>query len=241
MNSEQSRISFGRFANMVDFARLFLFLVVATGAIFYFLPNDPKLTSEIHVIDSNDTVEKYLKRYRTQIGPIYDAYRGHIYRVLTYSIHFLEGDRSLEDLLAAALVFHDIGIWTSQKFDYLEPSCNKAQVILSKTHSYSADELKLIHDIIYYHHKLTPYESSSKLKNTPVQIKNTKIINAVRMADLIDVSQGAIRHGLPFSHVQKTLKTHPSINFVPRLVWEGITMYKWNLIALGKDLLSNFK
>lgn len=49
-------------------------------------------TPSIRIIDESETVETLLAPFREQLGIDYDGYRGHIYRVLTYAMHFLGGD-----------------------------------------------------------------------------------------------------------------------------------------------------
>jgi len=48
------------------------------------------------------------------IGSDYAGYRGHVYRVLSYSLHYLGSniDPTSRNLLELALVYHDIGLWT---------------------------------------------------------------------------------------------------------------------------------
>lgn len=50
------------------------------------------------------------------------GYRNHIYRTITYAMHFLENAEEYERIVEAAFVYHDIGLWTDRKLAYLEPS-----------------------------------------------------------------------------------------------------------------------
>eukprot|EP00954_Amorphochlora_amoebiformis_P010267 802499-Amorphochlora_amoeboformis.AAC.1 len=50
-------------------------------------------------------------RYPDIIGDDYAGYRGHIYRTLSFSLHFLANETH-RGAIEAALVYHDIGLWT---------------------------------------------------------------------------------------------------------------------------------
>ena len=53
----------------------------------------------------------------------------------------------------------------------------------------------MLSDIIMYHHKITPYHSS------PANEAFDKIVNAVRIGDWIDATQGLITNGFPRDHI----------------------------------------
>ncbi|MFO0264122.1 MAG: phosphohydrolase, partial [Planctomycetota bacterium] len=65
-------------------------------------------------------VEQLLAPYRESIGKDYDGYRNHVYRTITYALHFLNGQH--QQLVETALVYHDLGLWTDRDLAYLEPS-----------------------------------------------------------------------------------------------------------------------
>lgn len=67
-------------------------------------------------------VEELLGRYEKLIGKDFPGYRNHIYRTITYAMHFLENAEEYERIVEAAFVYHDIGLWTDRKLAYLEPS-----------------------------------------------------------------------------------------------------------------------
>ena len=67
--------------------------VVALAAVFYEVANeDLSLVREINIITHSPLVEGHLSEYYDLIGSDLEGYRGHIYRVLTYTMHFLNGD-----------------------------------------------------------------------------------------------------------------------------------------------------
>ena len=166
---------------MNKIASLSIAIVVAVFALLIattLMTIDSKLAQrEIKIISEHPTVEELLVVHKDVIGNDYEAYKGHIYRVLTYSIHIL-GTKGPIDIIAAALVYHDIGLWTDKMLNYIEPSIERAKKDLPGR--YNKNDMKLIIDIIYWHHKITPVDEKDP--------KAKKIINAVRRADWIDAT-----------------------------------------------------
>ncbi|GAM60587.1 hypothetical protein JCM19232_3529 [Vibrio ishigakensis] len=67
-------------------------------------------------------MEELFSRYKHLIGDDYLGYRNHVYRTITYAMHFLGNDPELEQIVETAFVYHDIGLWTDHELAYLEPS-----------------------------------------------------------------------------------------------------------------------
>lgn len=65
---------------------------------------------------------------------------------------------------------------------------------------------QLLGDIIYWHHKLTPFRGP-----------NAEIVNAVRKADWIDATAGLVRKGMPKACVRKVTATVPAAGFYDTL------------------------
>ena len=76
----------------------------------------------IAVIDHDSIIERELALVRDQVGADFPGYRNHVYRVLTYALHFLGGDQQWRAPIAFALAHHDVGLWTQRALAYLEPS-----------------------------------------------------------------------------------------------------------------------
>jgi hypothetical protein len=161
------------------------------------------LTDDIEIITRSDRVEALLEPYRDAIGHDYDGYRGHIYRVLSYAMHFLGGNGA-RGVVETALVYHDLGLWSDKELAYLEPSIERAQHD-NETRSWGYDP-QLLHDIIYWHHKITP-----------VRGPNADIVNAVRKADWIDATQGLLRMGMPKRCIEKVTDAIPAAGFYDTL------------------------
>ena len=58
-------------------------------------------------------IERLLSVYREAIGCDYNGYRNHVYRTVTYALHFLN-DRE-QPLVETAMVYHDLGLWTDRQ------------------------------------------------------------------------------------------------------------------------------
>ena len=68
--------------------------------------------SDIVIKTERPRVEELFAPYRLQIGRDFDGYRNHVYRTITYAMHFLNNASEYESLVETAFVYHDIGLWT---------------------------------------------------------------------------------------------------------------------------------
>lgn len=151
-------------------------------------------------ITESATVETMLSPYREVIGTDYAGYRGHIYRVLSYALHFLGADHAKRRDVEAALVFHDIGMWTDMDLAYLEPSIAEARRADAEQ-GYGLD-LPLVESAITWHHKMTPFKGPE-----------AEIVNAVRRADWIDATQGKFRMGVRKADIDAVEAAIPNEGF----------------------------
>lgn len=131
--------------------------------------------------------------------------------------------------IAAAIAFHDIGLWTDNTLQYIEPSTKRARMDLKSDFSYS--ELELIHNIIYWHHKITEYTEEK-------EGFNQKVIEAVRKADWIDATKGIITKGMPRQHIQTVESMIPEEGFHMCLINFGPKLYGYNIYRIVKELSS---
>lgn len=154
----------------------------------------------ISPIDNDPIVEAELALLADKLGDDLPAYRNHIYRVLSYAMHFLGGDKKWQPTIAFALVYHDIGMWTDGDLAYLEPSERAAELALKKQGQ--ALDAKLVQDIIHWHHKVTAYKGP-----------HADVVNAVRKADWIDASQGQVRKGLTKAQIAAVNDAIPILGF----------------------------
>ncbi|MFM8749318.1 hypothetical protein [Rhabdaerophilum sp.] len=154
----------------------------------------------IEPIVSDPAVERYLPQIADAVGTDFAAYRNHIYRVLSYAVHFLGDDPRGREHIAFALVFHDVGMWTDHELAYLEPS----EAVAERVRAQHAPHLDaaLIANIIHWHHKLFAFAGP-----------DAKIVNAARKADWIDASLGIVRHGVARKQVAAIEEAIPVLGF----------------------------
>ncbi len=154
----------------------------------------------IEIIDHSDWVEELFSPYRDVIGKDYNAYRGHVFRSITFAMHFLAGDASHRKMVETAFVYHDIGLWSENNLAYLEPS-EALALQDNETKGFGLD-LETLQAAIHWHHKVTPYSGH-----------NATVVNAVRKADWIDASQGMLRKGLTKMQVKAVQEAIPDYGF----------------------------
>lgn len=145
-------------------------------------------------------VEMLFARYRDQIGEDYAGYRNHVYRTITYAMHFLGNAEEYEQIVETAFVYHDIGLWTDHELAYLEPS---EAVALADNEEFNWGlDPDLLRGAIHWHHKITPYTGP-----------NAKVIEACRKADWIDASKGMVKKGVSKEVIAKVEAAFPNNGF----------------------------
>jgi len=158
------------------------------------------MRQDIQIINHSDRVEALLAPYKDAIGVDYDAYRAHIYRVLSFSMHFLKNDETYRPLVETALVYHDIGLWTDGDLAYLEPSEHLA-LRDNQENNFGLDPDALV-AAIHWHHKITAYKG-----------QGADLVNAIRKADWVEVSQGKLRKGLSKAQIKAVHDAIPDHGF----------------------------
>lgn len=169
------------------------------------------------LIDTHPVIDDLLDRWRDSLGAAWEPYRGHVYRVYNFAAALLAQDDSLAayggvdaalEIIAVADCFHDAGIWLDDSFDYLPPSRRRAAAWLEENGK--TDWVESVEAIIEYHHKLTPYRGPHAV-----------LVEPFRKADLVDVSLGTIRAGLPKGFVREVRRAFPNAGFHKLLVRES--------------------
>lgn len=158
------------------------------------------MTDTIQIIDHSDRVESLFAPYREIIGDDYPAYRGHVYRAITYAMHFLNGDEEVRPLVETVFVYHDIGLWTENELAYLEPS--EAYALADNVKYGWGFDPQLLKGAIHWHHKVFPYRGP-----------NQQIVEAVRKGDWIDATNGKFRKGLSKAQVKAVQDAIPNYDF----------------------------
>jgi hypothetical protein len=145
-------------------------------------------------------VEELFKRYEDLIGRDFPGYRNHVYRTITYAMHFLGNAAEYERLVETAFVYHDIGLWTDHELAYLEPS--EAVAIADNQKLGLGLDPDLLRDAIHWHHKIFPYTGPHR-----------DIIEACRKADWIDASKGMLRKGISRAAIREVEAAFPNLGF----------------------------
>ncbi|MFT4050137.1 MAG: hypothetical protein QM648_09930 [Solirubrobacterales bacterium] len=155
-------------------------------------------------------VSESLAPWAEQLGDDRVAYANHVIRVLLFCDALAEasdaaaGRPSRRPEFIACGVFHDLGIWTDRTFDYLVPSIELAADHLQVA---GHEELiPLVSEMIDQHHK----QRAAGAEDDPVEL--------FRRADLVDVSLGARRFGIPRRRVSEIRRAYPNRGFHRRLV-----------------------
>jgi hypothetical protein len=138
----------------------------------------------------------------------YDAYKAHVYRVVNLARALTPDEPDRDDKLAIAVAFHDLAAFDT--LDYLVPSIEAQDAWLQQAGREAwSDELALI---VAEHHRLSGYAATRPY---------APLVDAVRRADLVDVSQGLIRFGIPSSYVKEVRAAFDASVFFRRVIPSG--------------------
>src|SRR5262249_19764471 len=156
------------------------------------------------LLTSLPTVEEVLDHHASELGADFIAYRNHVYRVANLCLAIVGDSRVEIEKIAVAAVFHDLGIWTNNTFDYIAPSVAIARKYLAGRGM--EDWIPEIEATIVDHHKITPSRA------------NPQSLESFRRADWIDVSRGLRRFDIPRKFIEAVGTTWPNAGFHRRLV-----------------------
>lgn len=138
----------------------------------------------------------------------WDAYKAHVYRVVNFARALSPVVPDRDDKLSISAAFHDLAAFDT--LDYLVPSIQAQDEWLHTTGRQAwSEELAVI---IAEHHRLRRYGRTQPY---------AELTEAVRRADLIDVSQGLIRFGLPSDYVKEVRGTFDAKEFFRRVIPTG--------------------
>lgn len=160
------------------------------------------------LIHKQPRLDALFEHWGEALGADYEAYHGHVYRVFNLAYSMLGNETDGTDKLAIACVFHDLGIWTHKTFDYLGPS---EAIAADYLHQHDMpDWIQPVTLAIDNHHKLRAYEGP-----------HATLVEALRRADLADLSFGLISGGIDRDLARKTREAFPNAGFHKRLVQLG--------------------
>lgn len=150
-------------------------------------------------------LEEILAEYKNVIGEDFIPYKNHVYRVVNFCMALHHNKEEEREKIIIAGCFHDLGIWTNDTVDYLQPS-----ILLAKEYLKGRDleqwfiEIELMIDM---HHKIRKYEDN-----------NYPLVELFRRADLVDVSLGLVQWGLPKDYIRNIKTKFPNSGFHKRLL-----------------------
>ena len=151
-------------------------------------------------------VDEILSEWRDEIGNDYTAYENHVNRVVLFCCALGETTPEQRRKITIAASFHDLGIWTDRTFDYLPPSIALATRYLERNHLEQwIPEITLM---IAMHHKVRGFDGA----------RCCSLVERFRRGDLIDLTLGAVRLGLPKTFIADVRKEFPNRGFHKRLV-----------------------
>lgn len=170
-------------------------------------------------------LDEVLNGHAAELAGDFRGYRNHAYRVANICAAISSPDAESMQKIAVAAAFHDIGIWTERTFDYIQPSIDAAHTHLAACSC--SPWTPEIETMIREHHKLRSY------KNNPAWL-----VESFRRADLVDVSMGVFKFGLPSAYLSQLFVEWPSAGFHGRLVqlslararshpWNPLPMLHW--------------
>ncbi len=165
----------------------------------------PPIPKGTPVMTSFPLVDGILLPFAAVLGGDRAAYHHHVYRVLNFYAALAGDAQDIPDAVLIAAAFHDLGIWTDDTFDYLEPSVRLAGAYLASA-GLTPMEAQ-VRAIILEHHKLRVYAGPFG-----------RTVELYRKADLVDVSLGIIGHGLPRARIRAVRAAFPNAGFHRRLV-----------------------
>ena len=176
-------------------------------------------------MEDSPLIDEVLDRYRQPLGPHYERYRGHVYRMYHYTRHLISaagGDPTQDETaLAVAAAFHDLRFATNQTLDYLPPSIEAASDHLD---ALGLSELApAAGRMIGFHHKLTPYRD-----------EDANLVEPFRRADLVDLF-AVPGVGVPFALRREAQSAYPKYGFrgfVCRTLLVGAFKQPWRPLPM---------
>jgi hypothetical protein len=175
------------------------------------------------LITQNDIIDSILNSHKNDLGKYFEQYKNHVYRVYNLAVAHVTSDRDIK-ILSIAGAYHDLGIWTSNTFDYLKPSVELAEkyCIENSIDNRAASEIEIIIDD---HHKLS-------------KTKRSKLAEIFRKADLIDLTFGLMGNPINRKLIRDLREVFPNKGFHITLCrlfiknlfknpFRPLPMYKW--------------
>jgi len=155
---------------------------------------------DITIRASRPRVDSLFLPFKSAIGNDFEGYRNHVYRCITYAMHFLKNAPEHEQIVETAFVYHDIGLWTDKALAYLEPS-EALALRDNEAFGWGLDP-DALRGVIHWHHKVFRYKG-----------EHAEVIEACRKADWIDATQGWCRKGITRLAISQVESAFPNCGF----------------------------
>jgi len=185
---------------------------------------------DFFIFQKHPILDFYLEQHKDELKDDYEPYRNHCLRVLTFAVYYMGGPQNVvEDqlnLMAMALAYHDLALWSSSQLDYLDPSAGIMEKEVKEQNKlreqanheegdlspdfipdFSDADIETAREIILQHHKFTHWSAPDDSKI------NEALVNAVRKGDWADFTLGIVRDGLPASYLEAAYTTVPMEGF----------------------------
>lgn len=148
---------------------------------------------------TNKLIDGILEENKSSLGKDYNKYRNHVYRVFILCRNLDNSELTMEKY-AIASVFHDIGIWTNNTFDYLNPSIQKAtEYLIQNDKEEWVEEISIMIDM---HHKRSKYQG-----------RHEETVETFRRADWIDVTKGRKSFKISRKVINEITNEYPNLGF----------------------------
>lgn len=196
------------------------------------VPHDTYFVYSKHFI-----LDGELERLRSKIPPDdFERYRNHCLRVMSFAKFQMpefvyEEYPNAMNIVAMALAYHDVALWTDGELNYLEPSAKRMESNVRADGVFDEKQIAIAREIIMQHHKYTDYSSSSSSSLKPSNKATDAMINAVRKADWADATVGIIRFGLPASLLEAAYAKVPEAGFHAMLAGMGSRLSPHSLVG----------
>ena len=173
----------------------------------------------IFVFDKHFMLDNELMLVQDKIGDDFEAYRNHCLRVMTFTQYFMpesvyEAYPNAMNIVAMAIAFHDVALWTDGTLDYLGPSAAQMEFLVQKEGIWEQEQVTIAQQIILWHHKVTDYTGGAT-------DAINDMVNAVRKADWADFTMGILRSDMPAPLIEAAFHKVPEAGFHKRLMAMG--------------------
>lgn len=156
-------------------------------------------------------LEEIFSDWKDKIGPEYQGYRNHVYRMIHFCLALTECNEEEREKIIIAGAFHDIGIWIDDTVDYIPPSLPPAMEYLkSRNLEACLEEITLM---ISEHHKIREDKDEAY-----------PLVEIFRKGDLVDFSFGLFKFGIPKTYIESVKAKFPNSDFHKNL---GKRAGKW--------------